>query len=161
MTIHLGTDHAGFELKEKVKLFLIEKGYEIVDHGALTLVPGDDYPDFIRPAAEAVAEDPMSRGIIFGGSGQGEALCANRIKGARAVVFYGPRAPIVAADATGRISDDSFEIVRLSRLHGDSNILSFGARFVTDDEAKKALEVWLEALFEGGRHQQRLDKIDR
>ena len=104
----------------------------------------DDYPDFIRPVAEAVAKDPNSRGIIMGGSGQGEAMCANRVKGIRAVVYYGG-------------PDD---IIKLSRQHNNANILSFGARFISEEEALIVLDVWLSLPFEGDRHQQRIDKLD-
>src|SRR3989344_8849059 len=89
MKIYLASDHAGFELKEKIKKYLADLGHEIDDKGAFKFDPEDDYPDFIRPAAEAVAKDPESRAIIFGGSGEGEAMVANRVKGARAAVFYG------------------------------------------------------------------------
>lgn len=146
MIIHLGTDHAGFELKEAVKLFLAEKGYEkVVDHGTFSVDPDDDYPDFIKPAAEAVARDSESRGIIFGGSGQGEAMCANRIKGVRAAVWYG----------------GSRDIVKLSREHNDANILSLGARFISKDEACEAIDMWLAHPFLGGKHERRTKKLDQ
>ena len=89
MRIHIASDHAGFELKEKIKQFLVELGHEVQDHGASEHNETDDYPDFVRPAAEAVAKDTESRGIVLGGSGQGEAMVANRVKGVRAAVFYG------------------------------------------------------------------------
>ena len=114
MKIHLATDHAGLELKEKVKLYLSDLNYEVIDHGAYEYDALDDYPDFIFPCANAVSNDPESKGIILGGSGQGEAMAANRIKGCRAAVFYsGPK-----------------EIVTLSREHNNANILSLGARFM-------------------------------
>ena len=117
-TIVLATDHAGFKLKEHVKRFLTEKGYDIKDFGALEYDGLDDYPDFILPAAKYISEHKLI-GIIFGGSGQGEAMAANRIKGIRAAVFYnGPN-----------------EIIELSRLHNNANILSIGARFVSSQEA--------------------------
>ena len=145
MKIYIGSDHAGFQLKEEVKEFLLKKGYSVEDKGAFQYQAEDDYPDFIRPVAEAVAKDPEnSRGIIFGGSGQGEAICANRIKGVRAAVYYG----------------GTVHIVELSREHNNSNILSLGARFLHSDEAKKAVDFWLRAKFAGGRHQRRIDKID-
>ena len=146
MKIFLGSDHAGFQLKEEVKGFLIKKGYSVEDKGALQYQAEDDYPDFIRPVAEAVSKDPENvRGIIFGGSGQGEAMCANRIKGVRAAVYYG----------------GTVHIVELSREHNNSNILSLGARFLHSDEAKTAVDFWLRAKFAGGRHQRRIDKIDK
>jgi len=146
MKIFLGSDHAGFQLKEEVKGFLIKKGYSVEDKGALQYQAEDDYPDFIRPVAEAVSKDPENvRGIIFGGSGQGEAMCANRIKGVRAAVYYG----------------GTVHIVELSREHNNANVLSLGARFLHSDEAKTAVDFWLRAKFAGGRHQRRIDKIDK
>ena len=108
MIIHLATDHAGLDLKNSIKTYLLNKGFEVKDHGAHEYAPQDDYPDFIFPCAKAVAKDIDSRGIILGGSGQGEAMAANRIKGIRAAVFYnGPQ-----------------EIIKLSREHNNANILS-------------------------------------
>ena len=142
-TIVLATDHAGFELKEHVKRFLKEKGYDIKDFGALEYNGLDDYPDFILPAAKFVSKHKLI-GIIFGGSGQGEAMAANRIKGIRAAVFYnGPN-----------------EIVELSRLHNNANILSIGARFVDNLEVEKVIELWLSTDFEDGRHEKRINKLD-
>lgn len=148
-TIHIGSDHAGFELKNQIILFLEQKHYEVIDHGAHELDPEDDYPDFILPVALAVAEDSNSKGIILGGSGQGEAIVANRVQGIRAAVFYGEPA----------YSDES--IVTLSRQHNDANILSLGARFLTEEEALEAIESWLETAFSGEeRHMRRISKID-
>ena len=142
-TIVLATDHAGFELKEHVKRFLIKKGYDIKDFGALEYDGLDDYPDFILPAAKYISEHKLI-GIIFGGSGQGEAMAANRINGIRAAVFYnGPD-----------------EIVELSRLHNNANILSIGARFVSNEEVEKVIELWLSTDFEEGRHEKRIKKLD-
>ena len=142
-TIILATDHAGFELKEHVKRFLIKKGYDIKDFGALEYDGLDDYPDFILPAAKYISEHKLI-GIIFGGSGQGEAMAANRINGIRAAVFYnGPD-----------------EIVELSRLHNNANILSIGARFVSNQEVEKIIELWLSTDFEEGRHKKRINKLD-
>ena len=144
MKIHLATDHAGLELKEKVKLYLSDLNYEVIDHGAYEYDALDDYPDFIFPCANAVSNDPESRGIILGGSGQGEAMAANRVKGVRAAVFYnGPD-----------------EIIKLSRQHNNSNILSLGARFMSEEEMYKIIEVWLSTDFESGRHQRRIEKLD-
>ncbi|OIO31263.1 ribose-5-phosphate isomerase [Candidatus Nomurabacteria bacterium CG1_02_43_90] len=145
MKLYIGTDHAGFELKEELVSFLRVEGHEVEDMGAHTFEALDDYPDFIRPVAEAVADDITSRGIILGGSGQGEAMCANRIKGARAAVYYG----------------GTVDIAILSREHNDANILSLGARFVEMDEAKEVVRVWLETPFSGeGKHARRIAKID-
>lgn len=145
MRIHIGSDHAGFELKEKLVNFLRELGHEVVNHGASAFDEKDDYPDFVIPVAKAVSQDSESRGIILGGSGQGEAMAANKISGARAAVYYG--GPI--------------EIAKLSREHNDSNILSFGARFISEDEAKKVAKIFLETKFsEDERHIRRIGKID-
>ena len=144
MKIHLATDHAGLELKEKVKLYLSDLNYEVIDHGAYEYDALDDYPDFIFPCANAVSNDPESIGIILGGSGQGEAMAANRVKGVRAAVFYnGPD-----------------EIIKLSRQHNNANILSLGARFMSEEEMYKTIEVWLSTDFESGRHQRRIEKLD-
>ncbi len=144
MKIHLATDHAGLELKEKVKLYLSDLNYEVIDHGAYEYDALDDYPDFIFPCANAVSNDPESKGIILGGSGQGEAMAANRVKGVRAAVFYnGPD-----------------EIIKLSRQHNNANILSLGARFMSEEGMYKIIEVWLSTDFESGRHQRRIEKLD-
>ena len=144
MKIHLATDHAGLELKEKVKLYLSDLNYEVIDHGAYEYDALDDYPDFIFPCANAVSNDLESKGIILGGSGQGEAMAANRVKGVRAAVFYnGPD-----------------EIIKLSRQHNNANILSLGARFMSEEEMYKIIEVWLSTDFESGRHQRRIEKLD-
>ena len=144
MKIHLATDHAGLELKEKVKLYLLNLDHEVIDHGAYEYDALDDYPDFIFPCANAVSNDPESKGIILGGSGQGEAMAANRVKGVRAAVFYnGPD-----------------EIIKLSRQHNNANILSLGARFMSEEEMYKIIEVWLSTDFESGRHQRRIEKLD-
>lgn len=162
MMVYLGSDHAGYTLKKALYDFLLAEGYGVDDLGAYQLVPGDDYPDFIYPVAREVAKKPDEyRGIVIGGSGQGEAMVANRMKGARAVVFYGPRLAEEAVEISGRSSDDPYEIVRLSRLHNNANILSIGARFVTEEEAKKAVKLWLETEFDGeDRHVRRIKKID-
>ncbi|MDC0631010.1 RpiB/LacA/LacB family sugar-phosphate isomerase, partial [Candidatus Marinimicrobia bacterium] len=125
MKIHLATDHAGLELKNIIRNILIEKDYDVTDHGAYEYDALDDYPDFIFPCATAVSLDNESKGIILGGSGQGEAMAANRVKGCRAAVFYnGP-----------------LEILKLSREHNNANILSLGARFMTQDEIVKIIEI--------------------
>tara|TARA_B100001113_G_scaffold305236_1_gene265891 strand:+ start:234 stop:674 length:441 start_codon:yes stop_codon:yes gene_type:complete len=144
MKIHLATDHAGLELKDKIKQHLNKSGHDVIDHGAYEYDALDDYPDFIFPCAKAVAEDNRSRGIILGGSGQGEAMAANRIKGVRAAVFYnGPK-----------------EIIELSRQHNNANILSLGARFMSEEEIYRIIEIWFDTDFEEGRHQRRIDKLD-
>ena len=146
MKIFIGTDHAGFEIKESLVAFLKAQGHEVEDMGAHSFEPLDDYPDFIRPVAKAVARNTESRGIILGGSGQGEAMCANRVRGARAAVYYG----------------GAIDIAILSREHNDANILSLGARFVDEDEAKEVVRVWLETPFGGEeKHARRISKIDK
>ena len=145
MKIHLATDHAGLELKNAIKDYLKGKGHDVTDHGAHEYDAQDDYPDFIFPCARAVAADPENRGIILGGSGQGEAMAANRIKGVRAAVYYG----------------EEREIARLSREHNNANVLSLGARFISEQEIYDIIETWLDEPFEGGRHQRRIDKLDR
>ena len=144
MIIHIATDHAGLDLKNSLKEYLNSKGYEVVDHGAFEYDPKDDYPDFIFPCAKAVASDKNSKGVILGGSGQGEAMAANRIKGIRAAVYYG----------------SEVDIPILSRRHNNSNILSIGARFVSKKEIYAILDKWLSEPFTGGRHQKRIDKLD-
>lgn len=161
MIIHLAADHGGFELKEQMKEWLIEHSYEVVDHGAYKFDLDDDYPDFILPAARAVADDENSLGIIFGGSGEGEAIAANRIKGVRAALFYGPALPIMAVDAEGRESIDLLEILKLTRQHNHANILSIGVRFVGFEDAIKAFQVWMnEPVGTAPRHKKRIDMID-
>jgi len=144
MKIHIATDHAGLDLKNIIRDYLISKGHEVTDHGAHEYDALDDYPDYIFPCAKAVASDLESRGIILGGSGQGEAMAANRVKGVRAAVFY--NGPV--------------EIVKLSREHNNANILSLGARFMTEDEIYAVIQMWLDEPFGGGRHQGRIDKLD-
>lgn len=163
MKIYIGSDHTGFELKEKLKEYLtgLGLGYELEDKGAFEYNANDDYPDFIRPVAEAVAGDPESKGIILGGSGQGEAMCANKTKGIRAAVFYGQKEPTGEVDINGKKSSDTFEIVELEREHNNANILSIGVRFVTEDEAKFAAELFLRTKFSGEeRHIRRINKLE-
>ena len=142
--IVLATDHAGFELKESVKKYLLNLNYDVKDFGAFEYDSTDDYPDFINPAAKFISENDNTIGIIFGGSGQGEAMAANRFKGIRAAVFYG----------------GPDKIIELSRLHNDANILSFGSRFIEPEDAIDLIKKWLKIEFEGGRHQQRIAKLD-
>ena len=145
LKIFLGSDHAGFELKEQVKKYLQKSGMHVEDKGAHKFEPKDDYPDFILPVARKVAKNRNSRGIIFGASGQGEAIAANKIKDVRAALYYG----------------GNMEIVKLSRTHNNANILSLGARFLTKEEAIKAIRLWLENDFGNEtRHIRRIKKID-
>ncbi len=146
-TIILAADHAGFELKENIKSFLEKSGHQILDVGAHKLTEGDDYPTYMADAALKVAQDMVgeTKAIIFGGSGQGEAIVANRFPGVRATVWYG----------------GNNEIIKLSREHNDANVLSIGARFVSEEEAKNAVEIWLNTNFSGDeRHERRNKQID-
>jgi ribose 5-phosphate isomerase B len=160
MKIYIGTDHVGFTFKEKLKVYLTELGHEVEDEGSYKLDMGDDYPDFITPVAESVASDKGSFGIIIGGSGQGEAMCANRVSGIRAAVFYGPKEPIREVDARGNVESDSFEIIKLAREHNDANVISIGLRFTSEDESKFAIELFLSTKFSGEeRHLRRINKF--
>lgn len=156
MKIFLGTDHAGFEAKEKVKAFLMQEGHDVSDCGAFTFDVNDDYPDFIHPAAEGVSNDPESLGIIFGGSGQGEAMCANRHSGVRAAVYYGvPGKDQV--DAGGK----SLNMIASTREHNNANMLSLGVRFLSDEEIISVVKLFIETPFSNGdRHLRRITKLD-
>lgn len=150
--IHIGADHAGFELKAELMAMLTSDGYEVVDHGAYEFDEEDDYPDFIAPVAQAVSADTdrLSKGIVIGGSGQGEAIVANKFPNIRAALWYG-----------NSEAGDGSSIITLSREHNDANILSIGARFVSVQEAKEAVELWLETAFSGEeRHIRRINKIE-
>lgn len=162
MKIAITTDHAGFEQLKELRHFLESLGHECVNYGPETFDTEDDYPDFMFPAARAVAEGSCERGIIMGGSGQGEAIAANRINGVRAALFYGPVTAKGAIDASGTTSDDPYEIVKLSRQHNNANVLSLSARFLSMEEMKTACEIWLSTPFSGAeRHQRRIEKLDR
>jgi len=144
MKIYIASDHAGFELKKKLKTFLASLAYEVEDKGAFKFDKDDDYPDFVKYVAEAVSIDSESKGIILGGSGQGEAMCANRIKGARACEFYG----------------GDLEVVKVSREHNNANILSLGAKFISEAEAQKVVKIFFETKFSGDeRHVRRINKF--
>ncbi len=153
MKVIFASDHAGFTLKEILRAHVATLGYEVEDMGAHMYDVEDDYPDVIRPAAKRVAElGSEALGIILGGSGQGEAIIANRVPGIRAVVYYG--AP---AHGHGHGAD----IIVLSREHNDANVLSLGARFLSEDDAKDAVTLWLETKFSSDeRHVRRIAKID-
>lgn len=146
MKIYIATDHAGFEMKNSIVEYIRSLGYSVEDMGALVYDSQDDYPDFIAPLAEKVALDVDSRGIIFGGSGQGEAIVANRVSGIRAVVYYG----------------GTLDIPRLAREHNNANVLSVGARFVSLEEIQQVVQIFLETEFIGEeRHVRRITKIDK
>ena len=144
MKIYIATDHRGYVLKEKIKQWLLEWNYECEDFGARQLDLEDDYPDFISLAAQAVSKDPEnSRGIILGGSGQGEAIVAYKYKGVRAIVYYG----------------GPENVIKLSREHNNANILSLGASFLEEQNAKEMIKLWLETPFSGDeRHMRRINK---
>ena len=141
MKIAIGSDHAGFDYKEKLKTYLAEQGHTVVDFGTYSAEPAD-YPLFIRPAAEAVANGECERGIVLGGSGNGEAIVANRVKGVRCALCW------------------NVESARLGRQHNNANVISIGQRMVAPDTAIEIVRTWLETPFEGGRHQRRIDMID-
>jgi ribose 5-phosphate isomerase B len=141
MKISLGSDHAGFRYKEKVKELLNSLGHEVKDFGTFNEDPVD-YPVFIRPAAEAVAHGQCDRGVVFGGSGNGEAMTANKVHGVRCALCWNE------------------ETARLSRQHNDANVLSIGQRMIPEELALRIVQVWLETPFEGGRHQKRVDQLN-
>lgn len=142
-TIHLGTDHAGFELKNQIKDYLQDSGYLVVDHGADIYNDQDDYPDYIIPAVESAVAD-KGLAIVFGGSGQGEAMAANKVSGAMATVYYGGPS----------------EILKLSKTHNNANVLSIGARFVSFDDTIKAIDLWLSLEFSNKeKYQRRINRV--
>jgi ribose 5-phosphate isomerase B len=141
MKISLGSDHAGFRCKEKVKELLGSLGHEVKDFGTFNEEPVD-YPLFIRPAAEAVARGECDRGIVFGGSGNGEAMAANKVRGVRCALCWNE------------------ELARLSRQHNDANVLSIGERVIAEEVALQIVRTWLETAFEGGRHERRVAQLN-
>ncbi len=162
MKIAIASDHAGFVMLELLRDYLTELGYEAVDFGPKKLDPTDDYPDYIFPAAKAVAAGECEKGVIIGGDGEGEAMAANRIKGVRCGVFYGPVMPRGVVDVKGRVSHSPYEVIRLTREHNNANMLALGARFLTAVDMKNAVKLWLETEFPGdARHQRRNNKLDR
>lgn len=141
MRIAIGSDHAGFEYKERIREFLAQRGHEVKDFGTFG-AERCDYPDFTRPVAEAVARGEFDRGIVLGGSGNGEAIVANRIRGIRCAIAWDLRS------------------AALSRRHNDANVLSLGQRMMAIEEALEIVELWLETGFDGGRHEKRIRMID-
>lgn len=141
MKIGIGSDHAGFRYKERIKEWLTSLKHEVVDFGTDSEAPVD-YPLFIRPVAEAVARGQCERGIVLGGSGNGEAITANRVRGVRCALCWN-------ADSA-----------RLGRQHNNANVISLGERMVSIDLALELVRIWLETPFEGGRHQHRIELID-
>jgi ribose 5-phosphate isomerase B len=139
--IAIGSDHAGFRYKEKVKELLQNLGHDVTDFGTHS-AEAVDYPRFIRPVAKAVARGEFERGLVLGGSGNGEAITANRVKGIRCALCWNVRS------------------ARLGRQHNNANVISIGERMVSLGTAFKIVRVWLDTPFEGGRHQRRIDLID-
>ena len=141
MKIAIASDHAGFDYKTMLTTWLRTAGYEVVDYGTDSS-ESVDYPDYIRPAAEAVARGDCERGIVLGGSGNGEAMVANRVTGVRCALCW------------------NVESARLGRGHNDANMVSLGQRMMTEETARSIVEAWLEEPFDGGRHARRIGKID-
>src|SRR2546428_2140322 len=141
MKIAIGSDHAGFQYKEKIRDFLKSLGHGVTDFGTHSEQPVD-YPLLIRPVAEAVARGEFERGIVLGGSGNGEAIVANRIRGIRCALCW------------------NVESARLGRQHNDANVISLGQRMIKPEAALEIVRVWLETPFEGGRHTRRIQKIE-
>lgn len=145
MKVLIATDHAGFEMKEYIMPFLKQKGYAVEDIGAHTFDPDDDYPVYMKEAAQKVTAEKEVFGIVFGGSGQGEAIVMNRTPGVRAIVYAAP----------------NLELIRLGREHNNANTLSIGARFLTNEQAGEAISVFLSTPFPGEeRHIRRIESID-
>ena len=141
MKIALGTDHAGYPLKEQVKRLLADLGHEVVDCGCFS-TEAVDYPVFVRPAAELVATGGADRAVVFGGSGNGEAMCANKVPGVRCALCW------------------SVEVAELCRRHNDANVISLGARLTDWPTAEAIVRTWLDTPFEGGRHERRIRMLD-
>ena len=142
MKIALGTDHAGFEYKEAIKKHLQTLGHEVQDFGSFSN-ESVDYPLFIRPAAESVADGLCDLGIVLGGSGNGEAMAANKVKGVRCALCW------------------SEETAKLAKEHNNANVLSIGQRQISEELAIKIVDTWLNAEFEGGRHTRRIEMLDK
>lgn len=141
MTIGIGSDHAGFKYKKLIKEHLLAKGYEVIDFGTHSEEPVD-YPMYIRPVAEAVSKGECDRGIVLGGSGNGEAMVANRVQGIRCALCW------------------NLESARLGRAHNNANMLSLGQRMLSEVEALAIVDMWLVTPFDGGRHERRIEEID-
>lgn len=142
MRIAIGSDHAGFRLKQRIVALLRDRGHEVTDLGTDSEEPVD-YPIYIRPVAQGVALGEYDRGIVLGGSGNGEAIVANRVRGVRCTLCW------------------SVESARLARAHNDSNVLSLGARLVPEELVEPILDAWLTTPFDGGRHLRRIREIDQ
>ncbi len=141
LKIALGTDHAGFAYKEAINVFLLGKGYQTKDFGTFS-EESVDYPDFVRPAAEAVGEGLCDLGIVLGGSGNGEAMAANKVQGVRCALCW------------------SVDTAKLAKQHNNANVLSLGQRQISKELALEIVDAWLNATFEGGRHKRRIEMLD-
>lgn len=141
MRLAIASDHAGFRYKTLLRDHLAALGHEVADFGTDSEAPVD-YPDFVRPAAEAVARGDCARGIVIGGSGNGEAMCANRVRGVRCALCWNETS------------------ARLARAHNDANMIALGQRLLPEADALAIVARWLETPFEGGRHERRIAKID-
>ena len=141
MKIGIGSDHAGYRYKEEIRRFLAGQGHEVRDFGTDS-EESVDYPVYIRPVAEAVAGGELERGIVLGGSGNGEAMAANRVRGVRCALCW------------------NAESARLGRQHNDANMISLGQRMMTLETALDIVRIWLETPFEGGRHVRRIQLLD-
>ncbi len=141
MRIAIGCDHEGYQYKEQIKALLADHGHEVRDFGTDSTEPVD-YPDFVRPAAQAVASGECDRGIVLGASGNGEAMVANKVPGIRCALCWNLRS------------------ARFSRAHNDANVLSLGAHMMSIQQALEIVELWLDTLFDGGRHIRRIEKIE-
>jgi len=153
MRIFVGSDHAGFGLKEKLVPYLKGQGHEVMDMGAHVYDEHDDYPDFVIPVAREVSRNPnTTRGIIFGATGEGESICANKFPHVRAVVYYGVGHCVV---------DDEADVIERSRAHNDANVLSLAGRYLSEEDVLEAVSRWLTTPYSGDeRHVRRLGKID-
>jgi ribose 5-phosphate isomerase B len=140
--IAIGSDHAGFTYKEKIQEFLAEQGHEVQDLGTYSEEPVD-YPQWIRPVAEMVANGECQRGIVLGGSGNGEAIVANKVRGIRCTLCW------------------NVESAKFARQHNDANVLSIGQRLVSEQTALEVVDAWLNTEFEGGRHERRIKQIEQ
>lgn len=162
MKIALATDHAGYEQLKELQAYLESLGHTCTNFGPAKLDPDDDYPDFIFPAAKAVSGGECEAGIILGRSGQGEAMAANRVCGVRCAVFYGPAVAKSIVDASGQVSHDPYEIIKKSREHNHANVLSLAAVYLTLEDMKRAVKLWLETPFSSEeRHIRRIAKLDK
>ncbi|MBI4034686.1 RpiB/LacA/LacB family sugar-phosphate isomerase [Candidatus Saccharibacteria bacterium] len=160
MRLALASDHAGFEALAQLQSYLESLDHQCYNYGPKSFRADDDYPDFVGSAAAAVASGECQAGVILGGSGQGEAMAANRLANVRCAVFYGTAVARRPIDAAGHTSRDPYEILKLSRQHNDANMLSLAARFLSLEEMKQAVKLWLETPFSNEpSHLRRIAKL--